>query len=314
MIEVEQLTKYYGFLPAISDLSFSIGQGEVVGFLGPNGAGKTTTLKILTCFLPPTSGKARINGWDVSQNSLKVREQVGYLPESVPLYTEMTVERFLSFAAQAKGMSAREGKISINKTLDDCGLQKVRGRIIGHLSKGFKQRVGLAQALLNNPPVLVLDEPTIGLDPAEVVEIRELIRSLGQERTIVLSSHILPEVSQICQRVIIINRGRIVAVDTVSNLTAQMQTSRKILLTIQGPSEEVLKVLMLQPGVLKVDEKSDDGLGRYQLEMDKEKDIRAELARSVVEKGWGLLEMRSQELSLEEVFVQIVTEEQEGPA
>ena len=279
MIEVEQLTKYYGFLPAISDLSFSIGQGEVVGFLGPNGAGKTTTLKILTCFLPPTSGKARINGLDVYQNSLKVREQVGYLPESVPLYTEMTVERFLSFAAQAKGMGAREIKTSMNKTLDDCGLQKVRGRIIGHLSKGFKQRVGLAQALLNNPPVLILDEPTIGLDPAQVVEIRELIRSLGRERTIILSSHILPEVSQICQRVIIINRGRIVAIDTVSNLTAQIQTSRKIHLTIQGPREEILKVLMLQPGVLKADEKSDDGPGRYLVEMDKDQDIRADLAQ-----------------------------------
>ncbi len=312
MIDVEQLTKYYGFLPAISDLSFSIGQGEVVGFLGPNGAGKTTTLKILTCFLPPSSGKARINGWDVSQNSLKVREQVGYLPESVPLYTEMTVERFLSFAAQAKGMGNREGKTSINKTLEDCGLEKVRGRIIGHLSKGFKQRVGLAQALLNNPPVLILDEPTIGLDPAQVVEIRELIRSLGQERTIVLSSHILPEVSQICQRVIIISRGRIVAVDTVSNLTAQIQTSRKIILTIQGPREDVLQGLMLQPGVMKVEDKSDDGSGKYLVEMNKDQDIRADLARTVIEKGWGLLEMRSQELSLEEVFVQIVTEESGG--
>ncbi len=312
MIEVEQLTKYYGFLPAISDLSFSIGQGEVVGFLGPNGAGKTTTLKILTCFLPPTSGKARINGLDVYRNSLKVREQVGYLPESVPLYTEMTVERFLSFAAQAKGIGTREIRTSINKTLDDCGLEKVRGRIIGHLSKGFKQRVGLAQALLNNPPVLILDEPTIGLDPAQVVEIRALIRSLGQERTIILSSHILPEVSQICQRVIIINRGRIVAIDTVSNLTSQIQTSRKIHLTIQGPREEILKALRVQSGVLKAEDTSDESPGKYLVEMDKEQDIRADLARSVIEKGWGLLEMRSQELSLEEVFVQIVTEEPGG--
>lgn len=312
MIEVERLTKYFGFLPAISDLSFSIGQGEVVGFLGPNGAGKTTTLKILTCFLPPTSGQARINGLDVYRDSLKVRGQIGYLPESVPLYTEMTVERFLSFAAQAKGMAAREIKSSIDKTLDDCGLQKVRGRIIGHLSKGFKQRVGLAQALLNNPPVLILDEPTIGLDPAQVVEIRELIKSLGQERTIILSSHILPEVSQVCQKVIIINRGRIVAIDTVPNLTAQIQTSRKIHLTIQGPEEEIIKVLASQPGVLKAEEKPDDGAGRFLVEMNKDQDIRADLARSIVEKGWGLMEMRSQELSLEEVFVQIVTEEPGG--
>ncbi len=314
MIEVEQLTKYYGLLPAISDLSFSVGQGEVVGFLGPNGAGKTTTLKILTCFLPPTSGKVRVNGLDVSQDSLKIREQLGYLPENVPLYNEMTVERFLAFAAQAKGIRAKAIKSSLDKVLEDCGLQKVRGRIIGHLSKGFKQRVGLAQALLNNPPVLILDEPTIGLDPAQVVEIRELIRSLGRERTIILSTHILPEVSQICQKVIIINRGRIVAIDTVSNLTAQVQTSRKIHLNIQGPEEEVLQALGSQKGVLKADKESDDGSGRYVVEMEKDQDIRADLARSVVERGWGLLEMHSQELSLEEVFVQLVTEEPGGQA
>lgn len=309
MIEVEQLTKYYGVLPAIFDLSFTVSHGEVVGFLGPNGAGKTTTLKILTCFLPPTSGRARINGWDVSQDSLKVRELVGYLPESVPLYAEMTVDRFLSFAAQAKGVDSRKITSSIDKVTNDCGLEKVRGRLIGHLSKGFKQRVGLAQALLNNPPVLILDEPTIGLDPAQVVEIRELIRSLGQERTIMLSTHILPEVSQVCQRVIIINRGRIVATDSVSNLTAQIQTSRKIHLTVQGPEGEVLKTFKALPGALKVEDRSEAGPGRYAVEMDKDHDIRADLARSVIEKGWGLLEMHSQELSLEEVFVQLVTEE-----
>jgi len=311
MIEVENLTKYYGFLPAIIDLSFSIGQGEVVGFLGPNGAGKTTTLKILTCFLPPTSGQARINGLNVYEDSLKVRGQVGYLPENVPLYAEMTVDKFLSFASQAKGISFREVKQSIDKVIDDCGLKTVRGRIIGHLSKGFKQRVGLAQALLNDPPVLILDEPTIGLDPAQVVEIRQLIRALGQERTIILSTHILPEVSQVCQKVIIINRGRIVAIDTVSNLAVQFQTSRKILLTIQGPKEEVLKVLLAQPGVLKAEAK-EDGPERYEVEMDKDQDIRADLARAIIQKEWGLLEIHSQELSLEEVFVHLVTEEPGG--
>jgi ABC-2 type transport system ATP-binding protein len=246
---------------------------------------------------------------DVYQDSLKVREQVGYLPENVPLYNEMTVERFLAFAAQAKGIRAKAVKPALDKVIDDCGLQKVWGRIIGHLSKGFKQRVGLAQALLNNPPVLILDEPTIGLDPAQVVEIRELIRSLGRERTIILSTHILPEVSQICQKVIIINRGRIVAIDTVANLSAQVQTSRKIHLTIQGPEEEVLKALGLQEGILNAGKESD---GSYVVEMVKDQDIRADLARSVIEKGWGLLEMRSQELSLEEVFVHLVTEEEPG--
>ncbi|MBA4395567.1 MAG: MFS transporter, partial [Desulfobacca sp.] len=255
-----------------------------------------------------TSGQARINGLDVSQDSLKVRAQVGYLPENVPLYQEMTVDRFLFFAARAKGMNPREIPPSLNKVLDDCGLEKVRGRIIGHLSKGFKQRVGLAQALLNNPPVLILDEPTIGLDPTQVVEIRQLIRSLGQERTIILSTHVLPEVSQICQRVIIINQGRIVATDTVSGLTNRLQTVRKIVLTVQGPEEEVLKTVTAQAGVLKVVQ-SPDVPGRYDLEMDKDQDIRADLARRIVERGWGLLEMSSQELSLEEVFVQLVTEE-----
>jgi ABC-2 type transport system ATP-binding protein len=311
MIEVERLTKFYGLIPAISELSFTVGQGEVVGFLGPNGAGKTTTQKILTCFLPPTSGQARINGFDISKDSLKVRERVGYLPENVPLYREMTVDRFLSFAAQAKGVESREVKPALDKVLGDCGLEKVRKRIIGHLSKGFKQRVGLAQALLNNPPVLVLDEPTIGLDPAQVVEIRQLIRSLGQERTILLSTHVLPEVSQVCQRVIIVNQGRIVATDTVANLTAQLQTSRKILLTIQGPEEEVLNTLWGHPGVLKAGI-DPAGPGRYEVEMDKEQDIRADLARLIVEKGWGLLKLSSRELSLEEVFVRLVTEEPGG--
>ena len=308
MIEVEQLTKTYGLVPAITNLSFTVHQGEVVGFLGPNGAGKTTTLKILTCFLPPTSGRARVNGWDVLEDSMKVREMVGYLPENVPLYSEMTVDRFLSFAAQAKGVDSRKVKTSIDKVTGDCGLEKVRNRIIAHLSKGYKQRVGLAQALLNNPPVLILDEPTIGLDPAQVVEIRELIRSLGQERTIILSTHILPEVSQVCQKVIIVNRGRIIATDAVDALTRQLQTSRRIHLTVHGPQEEVQKTLSALPGVLQV-EHLDEHAERYAVEMIKDQDIRAELARSIVEKGWGLLEMRSQELSLEEVFVQLVTEE-----
>jgi len=311
MIEVDHLTKYYGFLPAISDLSFSISRGEVVGFLGPNGAGKTTTLKILTCFLPPTSGQARVNGLDVHKDSLKVRSQVGYLPENNPLYPEMTVKAFLSFAAQAKGMAPREVGPAVDKVAEECGLESVRGRIIGHLSKGFKQRVGLAQALLHDPPVLILDEPTIGLDPAQVIEIRQLIKSLWQERTILVSTHILPEVSQICQRVIILNRGMIVATDTVSNLTAQLQTARVIHLTIQGPEEDVLRVLTAQPGILRA-EIREPGSGKFVVEMNKDRDVRSQLAKIVVDQGWGLLEMAARELSLEEIFVQLVTEEAGG--
>ena len=207
MIEVDHLTKLYGPVPAISDLSFHIGQGEIVGFLGPNGAGKTTTMKVLTGFLPPTSGQARIHGFDIHRDFIKVREKIGYLPENNPLYAEMTAEAFLFFAARAKGLSKSTEGAAVSKVVEDCGLELVKGRIIGHLSKGFRQRVGLAQALLNNPPVLILDEPTIGLDPAQVVEIRQLIQSLGRERTILLSSHILPEVSQVCQKVIILKSG-----------------------------------------------------------------------------------------------------------
>ena len=310
MIEVEHLTKFYGLVPAISDLSFQVGQGEVVGFLGPNGAGKTTTMKILTCFLPPTSGQARIDGLDISRDSLEVRQKIGYLPENNPLYSEMTVEGFLSFVAQAKGLSSRSVKTAAGKVAEDCGLGSVRGRIIGHLSKGFRQRVGLAQALLNDPPVLILDEPTIGLDPAQVIEIRQLIKSLGRERTILLSSHILPEISQVCQKVIILNQGRIVATDTVSNLTAQLQSSRKIKLTIRGPREAILPTLAAINGIIRIEPQDDEGA--YELEMQKELDVRADISRAVVQQGWDLLEMRSQELSLEEVFVQLVTEEPTG--
>jgi ABC-2 type transport system ATP-binding protein len=310
MIEVEHLTKFYGLVPAVSDLSFQVGQGEVVGFLGPNGAGKTTTMKILTCFLPPTSGQARIDGLDISRDSLGVRQKIGYLPENNPLYSEMTVEGFLSFAAQAKGLPSRDAKIAAAKVAEDCGLGTVRGRIIGHLSKGFRQRVGLAQALLNDPPVLILDEPTIGLDPAQVIEIRQLIKSLGRERTILLSSHILPEISQVCQKVIILNQGRIVATDTVSSLTAQLQSSRKIRLILRGPREDILSTLAAINGILRIEPKDEEGA--YELEMQKELDVRADISRAIVQQGWDLLEMRGQELSLEEVFVQLVTEEPTG--
>jgi ABC-2 type transport system ATP-binding protein len=307
MIEVEHLTKFFGPLPAIADLTFTIGQGEIVGFLGPNGAGKTTTMKILTGFLPPTSGSARVDGLDIAQNALQVKERIGYLPENNPLYTEMTVEAFLSFAAQAKGLGKGAAAAAVSEALAGCGLEAVRGRIIGHLSKGYRQRVGLAQALLNNPPVLILDEPTIGLDPAQVVEIRQLIQSLGRERTILLSSHILPEVSQVCQRVIILNQGRIVATDTVAGLTSQLQNSRPVHLTIRGPREEILRTLASQAGVLRAE--AGGAEEEYRVELEKDREVRADLSRAIVGQGWDLLELRSRELSLEEIFVQLVTEE-----
>jgi len=242
MIEAEGLTKYYGPLPAIRDVTFTVERGEVVGFLGPNGAGKSTTIRILTCYMPPTTGVARIDGLDCFARSLEVRERVGYLPESVPLYVELTVKGFLRFAAGAKGVEGKKLEREVGRVIAICGLENAANRIIGHLSKGFRQRVGLAQALLNNPSVLVLDEPTIGLDPAHIIEIRRLIEELREEHTILLSSHILPEVAQICQRVLIINKGQIVATDTPANLTRQLQKSAQIQLRIAGKPGNWLRI------------------------------------------------------------------------
>jgi len=308
MIEAEGLTKFYGSLAAIRDVTFRVEQGEVVGFLGPNGAGKSTAMRILTCFMPPTAGSARIDGLDCFENSLQVRRKVGYLPENNPLYSDLTVRRFLVFAAEAKGIGNRRIKSELARVIEMCGLNKVADRIIGHLSKGYRQRVGLAQALLNNPSVLILDEPTIGLDPAQIVEIRRLIQDLREQHTILLSSHILPEVAQICQRVMIINNGRIVATDSPANLTSQLQKSSQIIVQVSSGSEQLASVLHCQPGVQKVirDEKAP---GRLLIETDRSRDLRPEIARSVQAQSLDLLELRLVDLSLEDIFMQLVTEE-----
>lgn len=308
MIEAEGLTKFYGSLAAIRDVTFRVEQGEVVGFLGPNGAGKSTAMKILTCFMPPTAGSARIDGLDCFKNSLQVRGKVGYLPENNPLYGDLTVHRFLLFAAEAKGIESRRIKSELARVIEMCGLAKVANRIIGHLSKGYKQRVGLAQALLNNPSVLILDEPTIGLDPAQIIEIRRLIHDLREQHTILLSSHILPEVAQICQRVMIINNGQIVATDSPANLTSQLQKSSQIIVQVAKGTAKLASTLQSQPGVQKVsiDEKVP---GRLFIETDTSCDLRPEIARSVQALGLGLLELRLVDLSLEDIFMQLVTEE-----
>ncbi len=314
MIEAEGLTKFYGSLPAIRDVSFQVEKGEVVGFLGPNGAGKSTTIRILTCYMPATTGTARVDGLDCFDKSLEVRRKVGYLPENVPLYTDMTVTRFLKFAAASKGVESRSMKKEIGRVADICGLEKVSNRIIGHLSKGFRQRVGLAQALLNNPPILVLDEPTIGLDPSHIIEIRRLIQDLKEEHTILLSSHILPEVAQICQRVLIINKGQIVATDSPSNLTSQLQKNAQVVLEVRGSA------LALAPAIEKIDgvqrvTASDGSESRVVIETDRSRDLRPEIARMVVQQGIDLLELKTVDLSLEDIFMQLVTEEpsQEEP-
>jgi ABC-2 type transport system ATP-binding protein len=316
MIEVEQLSKTYGPIKAIEDVSFVVEKGEILGFLGPNGAGKSTTMRILTCFMPPTSGTARIAGYDIFKESLQVRRRVGYVPENAPLYTDMPVVSFLKFVAEVKGLSRRERLRQVGQVMGDCGIKDVQHRYIGKLSKGYRQRVALAQALLGNPDVLILDEPTIGLDPRQIIDIRQLIKGLAGQKTVILSSHILPEVSMTCQRVIIINRGRLVAVDTPENLTTKLQTSSRLLVRVEGPATDVVRALGAVSGVQTVKEEG-SGPGHVVtcvIESKKDRDVRKDVAAAVVRQNWGLLELRPVDLTLEDVFVRLVTEEKETAA
>ena len=306
MIEVQDLTKYYGPQLAVSRLDFQVAAGEIVGFLGPNGAGKTTTLKILAGFLAPSAGSARINGYDCVTDSLAVRRSLGYVPENVAIYPDLTVTQFLRFAARAKGVAAKTETGEVDRVVAACGLEEVRGKMVAALSKGFRQRLGLAQALINQPPLLIMDEPTIGLDPSQIVEIRQLIKNLEGTHTVMLSSHILPEVSQLCHRVIIINRGQIVASDTPENLSRQLGQGSRVLMTVSGPDEQVTAALTAVAGVNRV---LSQGEGKYLVEADNGVDLRPQLARVVVERGWQLLELKAQEFTLEEVFINLVTEE-----
>jgi ABC-2 type transport system ATP-binding protein len=307
MIEVQDLTKYYGPQLAVSRLDFQVAAGEIVGFLGPNGAGKTTTLKILAGFLAPSAGTARINGCDCVTDSLAVRRSLGYVPENVAIYPDLTVTQFLRFAARAKGVAAKAETVEVDRVMAACGLEEVRGKLVAALSKGFRQRLGVAQALLNQPPLLILDEPTIGLDPSQIVEIRQLIKNLEGAHTVMLSSHILPEVSQLCHRVIIINRGQIVASDTPENLSRQLGHESRVLMTVAGPNDQVEGALQTVAGVNRV---LSQGEGKYLVETDHGRELRPQLARMVVERGWQLLELKSQEFTLEEVFINLVTEEE----
>jgi len=307
MIEVQDLTKYYGPHLAVSRLDFQVAAGEIVGFLGPNGAGKTTTLKILAGFLAPSMGIARINGYDCVSQSLATRRSLGYMPEHVSIYPDLTVTQFLRFAARAKGVEAKEEKGEIDRVVGACGLEEVRHTLVAALSKGFRQRLGLAQALLNQPPLLILDEPTIGLDPSQIVEIRHLIKDLKGSHTVILSSHILPEVSQLCDRVIIINRGQIVASDRPENLSRQLGHGSRVLLTVTGPVGEVETALQKIAGVNRV---AGQGEGKFLVEADTGRELRPELARAVVAHNWELLELKAQEFTLEEVFLNLVTEEE----
>ena len=312
MIEVEQLTKRYGSVKAIDNVSFRVEKGEILGFLGPNGAGKTTTMRILTCFLPATEGTARVAGFDVFNQPMEVKRRIGYLPENPPLYNEMTVDSYLDFVARIKGVDSGDRKKRIGEVKEKVSIQEYSGTLIKNLSKGYKQRVGLAQALVHDPEVLILDEPTVGLDPNQIIEVRELIKSLSGNHTIILSTHILPEVSMTCQRVVIIAKGKIAAVDTPENLTRQLQGSDRIYLEAAGPEQSITGKIKEIEGVLRVESRKLDGNNAfsYSVETELKKDVRGQLARKIVESGFDLLEMRTMSMSLEEVFLQLTTKEE----
>ena len=312
MIEADRLTKYYGDFPAISDVSFTVAKGEVLGFLGPNAAGKTTTMRILTGFMPPTSGTARIAGYDVVADSREARKQIGYLPETVPLYTDMTVKGYLAFMGTIRGMDDKAVRRRIGEAIETCHLEEYYNSLIGKLSKGFRQRVGIAQAILHEPDVLILDEPTIGIDPIQVVETRQLIKELGGERTVILSTHILPEVSMICERVIILHEGEIVAVDRPENLAERLEATERVHMEVRGPINAVTGALRNVPGVQDVTytDRGDERV-EYNILSRRTEDVRTELARTVVEQGWGLLRLEAATMSLEEIFLRLTTAEEE---
>ena len=306
MIRVENLTKYYGKRLAVDNISFHIEKGEIVGFLGPNAAGKTTTMRILTGFLGPTQGNAWIGGCDVMNNSLEARQRIGYLPEAVPLYADMTVRSFLEFSAKLRGLEKSRIKRRTEAVVDICHLEEYIDVLIGRLSKGFRQRVGVAQAILHEPEVLILDEPTIGIDPIQVAMTRELIRKLGKEHTILLSTHILPEVSVICERVIILHEGRIVAEDSIRNLSSMIGGAKRLRLRVEGPAEKVTEHLHRIDGIRRVHFQG----GHHLIEYSEEHDPRAKIMEAVVQGGWTLLSLESVEMSLEDIFLKLTTEEE----
>jgi ABC-2 type transport system ATP-binding protein len=317
MISVEHLSKLYGSTAAIKDVTFEVEKGEILGFLGPNGAGKTTTMRILTGYLPASSGTAKIAGFEVHDNSMAVRRRIGYLPETPPLYPDMTVEGFLHFVAQIKGVAAGDRPKRVELALKRCNILEKRKILIRKLSKGFRQRVGIAQAIVHDPPAIILDEPTVGLDPRQIIEVRNLIKSLAGEHTIILSTHILPEVSMTCSRVAIINRGQVVATNTPAQLMAQLNSGLSYELEVEGNAEMLPSLLARLGGVKSVNVGTIDGaLNRHQVSIALESgalesgsDPGHLIAATVVNSGLGLYEMKRSRVSLEEVFLELTTEE-----
>ncbi len=311
MIKVENLTKTYADFKALDGVSFEVQKGEVIGFLGPNGAGKTTTMRILTGFFPPTSGRVEIDGFDVFSDSLEVRKRIGYLPENTPLYQDMEVYSFLRYIAELKDVEPEKKNQHIKNIMIRCGIEHMKNEIISRLSKGYKQRVGLAQALIGDPKVLILDEPTIGLDPKQIIEIRNLIKELGKEKTIILSTHILPEVAVTCSRVIIINDGKIVAEDTPENLENKVSGVAKVIVTVRGGNPDLIKTrLQGIKGVSNVTVlKNNAGLTDLSVQSEKDVDTRDKISQIVVQNNWGLIEMHRETLGLEEIFLKLTKKE-----
>ena len=320
MISVKELTKRYARNTAVDHISFEVEKGQIVGFLGPNGAGKTTTMRMLTCFLPPTSGTATVAGFDVLEQPLEVKKRIGYLPETPPLYPEMRTVEYLTFVGKLKGLSGSELRQRIDSVCERCAITDVKNKLLGKLSKGYRQRVGLAQAIIHNPEVLILDEPTAGLDPKQINETRELIRSLAGNHTIILSTHILPEVEQTCEKVIIINKGKLVATDSVSNLQSRSRGVESMLVEVAGRNGDLDATKAQQKleqvsGVSRVMFKERrENRSVFEVESCKDQFIRGDLARAVVQAGWDLNELRPASVSLEEIFLKLTTDQSGEPA
>ena len=312
MINVKHLTKRYVNIAAVDDISFNVEEGEIVGLLGPNGAGKTTTMRMITCFMPPTQGIATVAGYDIFNDSIRVRQQIGYLPENVPLYPDMRAIEYLMFRGKLKNIPRRERKQRIGFCLEMCGISNVQNQIIGTLSKGYRQRVGLADALIHSPKILILDEPTIGLDPNQIRQIRQVIKDLGEKHTILLSTHILPEVEMVCGRVIIINKGKIVAMDTPDNLMKQLKSSANVVLEIKGEGEKIKDSLSSVNGVRSVVWREKGDANEFVVEAMEGKDLREDIFKCIVKNNHILREMKRQAVTLEEVFHQITTRETKG--
>jgi len=308
MIEVEQLSKSYGPREAIRNLSFQIEKGEVVGFLGPNGAGKSTTMNILSCIMPASSGSVKICGFDIFEQTLEIRKLIGYLPETPPLYSDMVVSDYLTFAARLRNVPSGKARSAVEQAVEKCSLQDVSNRIIGRLSKGYQQRVGIAQALVHDPDILILDEPTIGLDPIQIIEIRKLIQDLASSHTIILSSHILPEITQICKRVIIISDGEIAAVDSLESLTTRLHKGERLILKVRQNDSDIIEKLRALNQVNTVVEQE---TGQFTIDCEPSSNIQETVAKLALDNNWGIVELKQASMTLEDIFLKLTLEENE---